>query len=302
MRKRLPAAALLAIAAFLVPASAQAKAKTTYYVSLGDSYATGYQRNGPNNAGQNTNQGYTDYLYAKLKQSHPGLKLLKLGCGGATTTSIINGEKPCDPTASVPYANTSRATSQLTYAAKWIKAHRARVHYVTISIGGNDFSNCPNAGDFNAILACTANGIETMKKNLPVIAKTLRRAAGKDPVIVGNTYPDVVLGEWIYSDDGKNLARASIPVFRDQLNPAMKSAYAKQKIGFVDATKNFGAYIPLEQTTFTPYGDIPIAVANICRYGWYCEFRDIHLKSGGYSKLATLYRAEIRRIEKKRKG
>src|SRR3712207_8987263 len=56
--------------------------------------------------------------------------------------------------------------------------------------------------------------------------------------------------------------------FRDQINPALKSGYASQKIGFVDATAGFGAYIPFEQTTtLAPYGEIPKNVANICTLG-----------------------------------
>jgi lysophospholipase L1-like esterase len=279
----------LALAALALPSVAAAAKKKTYYVSLGDSYAAGYQPNGV------VNHGFTDYLYKSLRKSNPGLQLVKLGCGGATTESMIKGNKPCSESY-LPYASTSKKTAQLTYASRWLRAHRKQVRYVTLTIGGNDFASCVKAGDFNAVVACAGKGIEKMKKNLPVIAKALRGAAGKKPVIVGSTYPDVVLGAWIQGGDGQNIAKASVPVFHDQINPAMKKAYTKQKIGFVDATAKFGGYIPLDQTTTVdPYGDIPQAVANICKFGWFCERPDIHLRSNGYAKLAKLFLAEIRR-------
>src|SRR3954454_21425565 len=285
-------ATAVAVAALALPASAAARAKASYYVALGDSYAQGVQPLGPNQADIDTNKGFNDVAFKALRRSHPGLKLVKLGCGGATTDSMINGTKPCRID-HVPYKSTSRATSQLTYGSKWIKAHRARVAYVTVSIGGNDFAHCASEPDFNAAAACTSAGINEMKKNLPVIAKTLRRAAGKKPAIVGSTYPDIVLGAYVQGDSGRQLAQVSVAIFRDQINPVLKSAYAKQKIRFADTTTAFGSYTLFDQTTtLAPYGQIPVAVANICRLGWFCQPRpdgpDIHLKAAGYSKFAAV--------------
>jgi lysophospholipase L1-like esterase len=295
---RIPLLAVaLAATVLALPAAASARTPTTYYVSLGDSYAQGVQPIGPGLADIPTNKGYTDFVYKTLKHSHPGLKLVKLGCGGATTDSLINGTKSCGE--KLPYKSMSKATSQLTYAAKFMRAHKGQIAFVTLSIGGNDFAHCAGAGDFNAILSCTANGIQTMKGNLPVIAKTIRKAAGPKAKIAANTYPDVVLGAYVTGDTGKTLAGASVSVFKDQVNPALKSAYKQQKINFVDATTAFGAYIPFDQTTnLAPYGTIPKAVANICTFAWYCVDRgtkgpDIHLRPAGYKKLADLYVKEL---------
>ena len=62
----------------------------TYYLALGDSLAQGVQ---PNASGVSvmTRDGYPDQAYAALRASRPGLKLVKLGCPGETTTSMING-------------------------------------------------------------------------------------------------------------------------------------------------------------------------------------------------------------------
>jgi len=60
-----------------------------YYVSLGDSLATGFQPG--DNEFTGGDNGYTDQLYAILKASDPKLKHVKLGCGGETSTTFING-------------------------------------------------------------------------------------------------------------------------------------------------------------------------------------------------------------------
>jgi hypothetical protein len=217
---------------------------------------------------------------------------------------MINGTRPCGDVQNLPYESKSKRTSQLAYAARWMRQKRRQGHriaYVTISIGGNDFAACIRETDLNAVLACTANGIAEMTENLPTIAGKVRRAAGRDATIAGNSYPDVVLGEWVRSDAGKDLGRASVTVFRDSINPPMRRAYRRRDIGFVDATRSFGGYIPLTQTTtLDAYGEIPLSVASICTYGWYCLNGDIHLKSSGYEKLAKQYARVISRLERRR--
>src|SRR5438093_9932838 len=60
-----------------------------YYVSLGDSLATGFQPG--DNEFTGGDNGYTDQLYGILKASDRKLKHAKLGCGGETSTTFING-------------------------------------------------------------------------------------------------------------------------------------------------------------------------------------------------------------------
>src|SRR5919106_4784522 len=63
------------------------KDATTYYISIGDSLASGYQPD----VNKDTRVAYTDQLYAQLKQRQPGLKHIRLGCAGETTASLIEG-------------------------------------------------------------------------------------------------------------------------------------------------------------------------------------------------------------------
>ncbi len=72
--------AMAVVGVAVLPSTSQAATKApTYYVSLGDSYSIGYQ------PGLGATSGYTGYVAQKTH-----LTLANFGCGGATTTSIIN--------------------------------------------------------------------------------------------------------------------------------------------------------------------------------------------------------------------
>src|SRR4051794_12388837 len=88
-------AVAVAAAALALPATAAARAKTTYYVALGDSYAQGVQPIGRSQADVPTKKGFNNVVFKKLHKTHPGLKFVELGCGGATTQSMIDGSKRC---------------------------------------------------------------------------------------------------------------------------------------------------------------------------------------------------------------
>ena len=63
-----------------------------YYLSLGDSLAVGLQP-GPTGADGPTAQGYPDQLEGMLRTRVPALRLVKLGCSGETTSTMIYGGK-----------------------------------------------------------------------------------------------------------------------------------------------------------------------------------------------------------------
>ena len=135
-RLRLPlaiaaAAALTACSGSATPHDAHARpAPPTYYLALGDSLSQGVQ---PDAAGASveTRYGYPDQVYAALHPSHPALELVKLGCPGETTSTMING-------GICPYPG----GSQLKAAVAFLHAHRDRVLLVTIDIGANDPEHC----------------------------------------------------------------------------------------------------------------------------------------------------------------
>src|SRR5262247_2955124 len=94
-------------------ASSDSKAPV-YYLSLGDSLAAGEQPTLP--PGQNFgDEGYADQLYAVEHATIQNLQLVKLGCGGQSTASMITAV----PTVEVPASGRfpTRAAATTTTAA-----------------------------------------------------------------------------------------------------------------------------------------------------------------------------------------
>ena len=281
MRIRYLALAIVATLAF--PAAASAAAKKQYYVSLGDSYAVGYQPGMGSTA-----DGFTNQTVTKAKKKGYKLTLVNFGCGGATTTSIIK-TKGCKPAARALHPAVYTKQTQADAAAAFLKAHRGEVKLVTISIGGNDVTACAKAGAGDPV-ACVGDAVNNgIKKNLDVLVKKIRKAAGPKVRIVGTTYPDVILGQWVREPVDQDLAKLSVVAFKSLINPALKDEYASVKGGFVDVTEATGAYGSLDDLTpFAPYGNIPKPVAQVCKLTWYCEKGDIHSKKAGYGIIADL--------------
>jgi lysophospholipase L1-like esterase len=165
---------------------------TTYYLSLGDSLAQGFQPNG------DLTHGYAEQFYASLAADQPKLRLVKLGCGGESTVSMRFGSQ--DPTV-VGSCGTPRyykvlfpKGTQLAEAASFLQAHKGKVALVTIGIGANDLSwRDAQGNDVFCLLepdGC-ARRTAVMAENLAAILADLRAAAGPDVPIVGMSYYDV---------------------------------------------------------------------------------------------------------------
>lgn len=291
-RTRLVLFACLLTSAVAFPAAADASPPKWLYVSLGDSYASGYQPTGVGQ-GRNTRNGFAYQVPGVAQARGYRLKLVNFGCGGATTTSLVS-VKGCAPQALGPGGRAYPDSTQLTAAARFLRAHRGRTSLVTVSISGNDVTACARAPD---PVACVTAAVATIKTNVTTIAKRLRRAAGRKVRIVGTTYPDVLLGSFLNGDPAsRNLAQLSVVAFRSLINPALKDAYASARGRFVDVTAASGAYIPFDQvTTLFPYGSVPVAVARVCELSYYCDFRDIHARTDGYRLIADLVAATLPR-------
>lgn len=278
------AAVLAACALAVLPASSFAAAKPSseqLYVSLGDSYASGYQAD----VKRNTRNGFAYQVPELAEKRGYDLKLVNFGCGGATTESLLK-RKGCPDRALGPGGEKYPKTSQIVAAERFIKKHRAQVKLVTVSISGNDVTACARAAD---PIPCVGGAVESIKKNVTEIATRLRKAAGPKVKIVGTTYPDVILGQWVGDGANQQLASLSVVAFQQLINPALKESYGKAKGDFVDVTTATGAYTPLDQTvTDATYGVIPIAVQKVCQLTFYCDLRDIHARTEGYRIIADL--------------
>jgi lysophospholipase L1-like esterase len=287
-------ALLLGVALFaLVPSAAQAKKAKPVYVALGDSLSVGVQ---PTAAGPsiNTPQGYARQLASQVG----GVKLVDYGCGGATTESFIAGKKPCSPKLNPGYKQTSGANSQLATAEKYLRKHRKTVKFVTIDIGANDVASCGEGGGID--LPCVQKGIASIKKNVPTIAKRLRKAAGKKIPIAGITLYDPFLQQWFTSPP---IAQASVNLARDQVNKVLVAAFKKGGFKVADVATAFGTYKPFSQTTtYAGRTGVPVAVANICKYTWMCAPKprgpNIHTNKAGYKLIATTLRKSLGKAAK----
>ena len=215
---------------------------------------------------------------------------MNFGCGGATTTSILYATTcPLAALHGPRYPGLTQAGA----AEAFLRAHVGQIALITVSIGGNDVTACGRKPDPTS---CVTQATATVQANVARLATELRAAAGPTVPIVGTTYPDVILGQWVHPPVNMNLARLSVTAFQALINPALTRAYAAAGGRLVDVTTATGAYVPLTRTvTLKPYGVIPAAVARVCTLTYYCALGDIHPKTAGYGVIADLIVATLPR-------
>jgi lysophospholipase L1-like esterase len=269
-----------------VPSVTRARAASPapmLYISLGDSYAAGYQPSGPH-SGTTTTNGFAYQVPGLAARKGYNLKLVNFGCGGATTASILHSIG-CNQLGlgATPYPTQSQAAA----AEAYLRSHRGHVGLITVSIGGNDVTPCAAAAK---PATCVATAVKAINVNLAILLSGVRAAAGPSVRIVGTTYPDVILGLDISKVASlRSLAKVSIIAFKDLINPALEKLYTAVGGELVDVTAATGAYGPLTQTTdLPPYGKIPVPVAKVCELTFFCQYHDIHPRTAGYTIIAKL--------------
>jgi len=266
-------------AALAAPATASGAGGPAYYLSLGDSLAQGVQ---PTSSGVSvvTDQGYVDDLYAAYRRQVPGLQLVKLGCPGESTDTMINGGV-------CPYSPDS---SQLAAAADFLAAHRGRIALVTLDIGANDVDGCVSAAGINK--DCVAGGIAAAKANLPVILGALLQAAGPGVRVVGMNYYDPFLAVWRQGPTGQALATESVGL-TNAFNGALESAYKAARVPVADVSTAFFT----NTSTMRPVVNLPLNVATICVLTWMCAPApvggNIHPRPLGYLVIAGTFVTKV---------
>ena len=288
MRKPLAVIATAAVVSVLLAAAAPGSALAAssaskapvYYLSLGDSLAAGEQPTLP--PGQNFgDEGYADQLYASEHATIQNLQLVKLGCGGESTASMLTAV----PTVEVPgigpvpyegrgdhYYCSYPHGSQLAEAVNFLHAHRGFVSFVTLDIG---------AGDIFAL--GDVAGRAQIRANLPVILAALRDAAGPDVPIIGMNYYDPFLVVW-FSDPAALPAEALSAV---DFNTMLESIYTAARDPLADVATAFST------TDFTLVGGIPLDVQRICQWTWMCASPplgpNVHPNTAGYGVIAQAF-------------
>ncbi|MGW0657832.1 SGNH/GDSL hydrolase family protein [Streptodolium elevatio] len=270
-------AVLIAVGGAATASAAPAASGPTYYVSLGDSLAKGYM------PGQgDTDQGYTDRLFAALKANDPDLRHVKLGCSGATTTSLRNGGDRC----------TYPEGSQLAAAERFLRDHRGKVRYVTIDIGANDVQRCAR-GVTGIDLVCARAGMDTVSENLPVILKRLRAAGGKHVQYAGMTYYNPSLAAWLTGEQGKQLAYLT-SLLQEVLNGIISFKLRERDFAVADVALAFSSRAYSPEVPLPGVGPVPLNVARICQWTFMCTRQDIHANPTGYQVLADTFAAKLR--------
>lgn len=248
------------------------------YVSLGDSYATGFRPGG----------GATRDGFADLVAARSGMKLINLACSGATSAQLRD-EAGCAPANRALDAPDPAGRTQLDAAVQTLRENQGRVGLITVVIGGNDLTPCARETDVQTALACASQAVTDVRTNLAAVLPVLRTAAGDAP-IVGLTYPDVFLGAWVSPEfpDGQNLARLSVPLFQNFFNTGLEAEYEKVGGEFVDVTAATGGYGSLTDVVQDPtYGPIPASVAKVCELTYFCTNTDVHPTPAGHQVIAA---------------
>jgi lysophospholipase L1-like esterase len=267
------------------PAAARTRHPPRYYLSLGDSLSQGVQ---PDAAGINlpTSHGYADQLYALLRRSQPWLRLVKLGCSGETTTTMIHGGRCRYP-----------AGSQLAAAVDFLRAHRGQVSLITIDIGANDPNSCVLGTPISKILSCLGNRLGGTEANLATILQRLRAAAGSRVTIIGMSYYVPELVAWFAGLPGQMIAEASVRLAAT-FNGLLEGVYQRYHVRVANVfgafhSDDFGGHVRLRR-----FGTVPRNVATVCRWTWVCaaipHAPDQHANAVGYGVIARAFLAAYR--------
>jgi len=254
---------------------------SAYYLALGDSLAAGFQ------PGQgDTEAGYVQDLWATFGNQIPGLGLRNVGCGGATTRSMISGAR-----SECHYA----AGSQLDAAVAFLENHPGQVAFITIDIGSNDvFERCLADGPLLK-RSCVRSVMPHVQARLARILDALAAAAGPGVPIVAMTYYDPLLGFWGLVPGGRFLARASLRSF-EALNEGLTTTYEDAGVAVAGVAATFRIDDFTDTIVVTGRGPLPANVALTCRWTWFCSPRfagDPHANDKGYRRIAHTFEGVI---------
>ncbi len=256
-----------------------AKPPQAYYLSLGDSLSQGVQP-GPSGASIETRQGYADQLYALLRPANPGLRLVKLGCPGETTATMVNGGICRYP-----------GGSQLAAAVRFLRAHRGQVALVTIDIGANDPDACLTQPSVGKLATCVGKAIPAATANLAKILTRLRQADPHGRMLAMSYYLPA-LAQWRNGLAGQLVARGAAAAAQ-VYNNLLSRVYRTFGVRVADV---FGAFHTADFSGRVPvpgYGTLPVNVAAICRWTWECASPprgpNQHANQAGYRVIARAF-------------
>lgn len=276
--RRVVTALLAAFVVLVTPAAAGASTDpgagraTTWYLALGDSLAAGYQPG----VGDDRDGGYVGGVLDALQEDAAKTRQRNLACSGATTTSMLGGDR-C----------TYEEGSQVDAAVEFLRAHKSKVDLVTIDIGANDVTPCARG---TVDVGCAVNAVGTVERNLTTILQRLRAATGPQTQIVVLNYYNPFLAAWLTGPAGQQVAGLTT-VLQSLLNGAVARSAASVDADVADVATAFRSTVTTPVSS--PFGTIPTNVATICAWTWMCSRGDIHANDAGYAVLAETVVARL---------
>jgi lysophospholipase L1-like esterase len=204
--------------------------RTSYYLALGDSVPV-----------WNGNSSYPYLILAHYQRKLPGLRLDDMAVSGATT-------------------GTMRLGGQYLAARSFLRAHRGHIALITIDIGGNDIAGCVGPGGIDP--ACSAQARSTIKRNLTAMLAGLH-AAARGVRVIGMTYYNPFLGDWLAGGPLRSLAISTLPGLVS-LNRELTALYSGAK-KTADVQGMFRS-TDLKTVVASQWGDVPIAVKRACSW------------------------------------
>jgi lysophospholipase L1-like esterase len=251
-----------------------------YYLALGDSLAQGVQ---PDAAGTSvpTGQGYANVLFTALRPRVPGLRLVKLGCLGETTATMIHGGI-CH----------YRGGSQLAAAVAFLHAHRGHVALITLDIGANDPEACLN-DSITEIASCASRFVPEARSDLRTILTRLRQAAAGARMIAMNYYLPA-LAQWRHGLTGELVARVG-ELATSAYNDVLTGIYQAYGVSVANVFSAFHTADFSPQVNVPGLGPLPRNVATICQWTWECAQAprgpNQHPNQAGYRAIAQAFLA-----------
>jgi lysophospholipase L1-like esterase len=257
----------------------------SYYLSLGDSLSQGVQP-GIGGSSTPTDQGYPNQLYASLHRGTPDLRLVKLGCSGETTLTMVKGGICRYP-----------AGSQLDQAVRFLHSHRGHIALITIDIGANDPNSCIEHLTIVHVLGCMHDKVRQTQTDLGTIMSRLRGAAGKSVTIIGMSYYVPELAGWLHGTGGKEIAVLTERV-AGAYNALLTRIYRHYGARLAGVFFAFHSRDFSNRVFVAPFGQLPRNVATICTLTWACASPPVgpneHANVQGYRVIARAFLAADR--------
>ena len=194
----------------------------------------------------NGNASYPDYIAAHYRANINRLELVNLSVSGETSGSMLSGSG-------------AASGSQQQRALSFLRAHRNSVVLITIDIGGNDVLTC---GSGSNTASCLQQVEATMASNLSTILGQLRAAVRPSVPIVGMTYYDPYLGDWLAGGSARSTATGSVP-YLVTLNDLLARTYGAAGDRVADVQDAFQS-TELSRDVGSPWGQVPVAVEQAC--------------------------------------